>query len=102
MSSSFLSETAMTFCNDIDLLHWEPNILKEAAFVSQTLMTGSGDLAGTVFTIGSGSLNAAHVTNHDSIVLGGSILGTFPILSIDGATQLTISVLYGGLYPTSG
>src|SRR5690348_6050683 len=92
----------MTFCNDIDLLHWEPNILKDAAFVSQTLISGSGDLTGTVFTIGSGSFNAAHVTADGAIVLGGSILGTFPILSVDSATQLTISVLYDGLYPAAG
>ena len=28
----------MTFCTDIDLLHWEPNILRDAAFASQTLI----------------------------------------------------------------
>ena len=37
------------FCNDIDLLHWEPNIFRDAAFASQTLMSGSGSLAGTAF-----------------------------------------------------
>src|SRR5205823_3957113 len=51
----------MTFCTDIDLLHWEPNICRDAAFASQTLIAGSGDLAGTVFTIASGSFSAAHV-----------------------------------------
>ena len=44
----------LTFCNDIDLLHWEPNILRDAAFASQTLISGTGDLAGSTFTIPSG------------------------------------------------
>jgi hypothetical protein len=92
----------MTFCNDIDLLHWEPNILKDAAFASQTLISGTGDVTGTSFTIGAGSLATSHVTPDMAIVLGGTILGTFPILSIDSATQLTLSVLYDGLFPTSG
>ena len=33
----------MTFCTDIDLLHWEPNLLRDAAFASQTLIGGTGD-----------------------------------------------------------
>ena len=36
----------MTFCTDTDLLPWEPNLLREASFASQTLLTGTGDLAG--------------------------------------------------------
>ena len=78
----------MTFCNDIDLLHWEPNILRDAAFASQTLISGTGDLAGTAFSISSGSFTAAHVTGDMAIVLGGAVAGTFPIVSVDGAAQL--------------
>ena len=92
----------MTFATDIDLLHWEPNILKDAAFASQTLLSGTGNLAGTVFTIASGSFTAAHVASDMAIVLSGSVAGTFPIVSVDSATQLTISTLYDGLFPTSG
>ena len=42
-----------------------PNLLREATFASQTLLTGTGDLAGTSFTIDGpvgASLLAAHVT----------------------------------------
>jgi hypothetical protein len=92
----------MTFCTDIDLLHWEPNICRDAAFASQTLIGGTGDLAGEVFTIASGSFAAAHVTADMVIVLTGGTAGSYPIVSVDGATQLTISVLYDGLFPTSG
>src|SRR5688500_6642122 len=92
----------MTFCTDIDLLHWEPNILVDAAFASQTLITGTGNLAGTTFTIASGSFTTAHVTADQAMVLSGSVAGAFPIVSVDSATQLTLSVLYDGIFPTTG
>src|SRR5205823_4969157 len=95
-------ENAMTFCTDIDLLHWEPNILRDAAFASQTLISGTGNLAGTTFTLASGSLTAAHVTVDEVIVLTGATQGCYPVVSIDSATQLTLSTLYDGLFPTSG
>ena len=92
----------MTFSTDIDLLHWEPNILMDAAFASQALISGTGNLAGTTFTISSGSFTAAHIAGDMAIVLGGTVVGTFPIVSVDSATQLTISTLYDGLFPSSG
>ena|SRR5688572_1710776 len=92
----------LTFCNDIDLLHWEPNILRDAAFASQTLISGTGNLAGSTFTVASGSFTAAHVTSDQVIVLTGATAGCYPIVSVDGAAQLTLSVLYDGLFPTSG
>ena len=92
----------MTFATDIDLLHWEPNILRDAAFASQTLISGTGNLAGTAFAISSGSFSAAHVASDMAIVLGGTIVGTFPIVSVVSATQLTVSTLYDGLFPSSG
>ena len=87
----------MTFSTDIDLLHWEPNILRDAAFASQTLISGTGDLSGTTFTLAAGSLATAHVTADQVIVLTGDISGCYPIVSVDSATQLTLSTLYDGL-----
>src|SRR5438874_1327243 len=95
-------EGTMPFCNDIDLLHWEPALLKDATFASQALLSGTGNLAGTTFTISSGSFITTHVEAQQVIVLSGTIAGTFPIASVDSATQLTISVLYDGLVPESG
>ncbi len=92
----------MSFCTDTDLLHWEPNILKDAAFASQTLIAGTGNLAGTVFTISAGSLIATHIQAGQVIAFTGSYIGCFPIVSIDSATQLTLSVLYDGLFPQTG
>ncbi len=92
----------MIYCTDIDLLHWEPNIFRDAIFASQLLLSGSGALAGTTLTISSGSLTAEHVKPDNVIVLAGALAGSFPIVSIDSATQLTLSVLYDGLFPDSG
>ncbi|MEA2709324.1 MAG: hypothetical protein QOF78_1925 [Phycisphaerales bacterium] len=92
----------LTFCNDIDLLHWEPNLLRDAAFASQQLISGTGNLAGSTFTIASGSFVTTHVTGDQVIVLTGATSGSYPIVSVDGATQLTLSVLYDGLFPVSG
>ena len=92
----------LTFCTDIDLLHWEPNVLRDASFASQTLISGTGNLADTAFTIASGSFTAAHVTPNQVCVLTGATAGSYPIVSVDSATQLTLSVLYDGLFPTSG
>ena len=93
-----------TFCTDIDLLHWEPSILRDAAFASQTLLAGTGDLAGTTFTLDTpgASFTTSHVEADHVIVLNGGTSGCYPIVSVDGATQLTISTLFDGLFPLSG
>ena len=36
----------MTYCTDIDLLTWEPNLFKDAALASQALSAGTGTLDG--------------------------------------------------------
>src|SRR5688572_17776551 len=84
----------MTFCTDTDLLNWEPNLPKEASFAAQTLISGQGDLAGTVFTIGAGSLTDAHVEVGQVLVLSGLIEGCFPIVAVNSATGLVVSTLY--------
>src|SRR3954464_14319608 len=85
------------FCTDIDLLHWEPSIFRDAAFASQTLMSGTADLDGTELNIASGSFLDANIATQQIVVLGGAIAGCFPIFSVNSATNLTISVLYDGL-----
>jgi hypothetical protein len=92
----------MTYCTDIDLLHYEPNIFRDAAFASQLLMGGTGNLAGTAFTIASGSFTAEHVAAGHVLALEGVVAGCYPIVSVDSATQLTVSVMHPGLFPESG
>ena len=92
----------MTYCTDIDLLHYEPNIFRDAAFASQLLMAGTGNLAGTAFTIASGSFTAEHVAAGHVVALEGAVAGCYPVVSVDGATQLTVSVMHEGLFPDAG
>ena len=92
----------ITFATDIDLLHWEPNLLKDATFASQKLISGTGNVAGTAFTISSGSFTDAKVKVDQLIKLAAPFDGTFPIITVNSATQLTLSVMYDGLFPDSG
>jgi len=87
-----------TFATDIDLLHWEPAIMSDAAGVAQTLLSGTGSLSNTTFTLDAGSLTDAHVTTVYAITLGDPINGSFPIISVNSDTELTLSVLYDDLY----
>jgi hypothetical protein len=91
-----------TFATDLDLLHWEPNIFRDAAFASQQLISGTGDLVGTRFTLSAGSLIDAHVAANHVIALSGEIAGSYPIIQVNSATELTLSVLYDGLFPDEG
>src|SRR5689334_7596326 len=83
------------FCTDTALLHWEPALLRSAALVSQTLLSGSGDLSGAPVIVASVSVTASHVDASQASGLDGTINGCFPLMSVDSATQLTLSVLYG-------
>lgn len=90
----------MTFCTDTDLLHWEPKLPSDAAFASQTLISGTGSLNGTSFTIAAGSFTAANVSPKDILILSGGVSGCFPIAAVNSATALTVSVLYDQLFAT--
>ena len=72
----------MTFCNDTDLLHWEPNILKDAEFASQTLLQSTADLSETTLSLLSGSLVDAQVEAGQAVFIGGAINGSFPIVTL--------------------
>lgn len=85
------------FCTDLDLLHWEPQLFKDAAFVSQTMLSGVGDLEGTTLTLADGLIAGAELSGGEVVYIGGDIDGCFPIVSIDSPTQLTLSVLYDKL-----
>jgi hypothetical protein len=93
----------MIFCNDVDLLYWEPDVMKEAAFASQTLDVGSGDVAGNLLTVTSGpSLTDQKVAAGQVIVFSGAMAGSFPITGVSGPFSLRFSALYDELFPDSG
>ena len=84
------------FSKDVDLLKWEPVLFVELAPASQTLCQGEdGMLSGTTFASNSASFDDAGVTAGQVIYLndGESLDGCYEIVSVDSATQLTVSVL---------
>lgn len=91
-----------SFATDIDLLHWEPRLMQDAAAVAQTLLAGTADLSGSVLTLTSGSLTDAPITTEHVVTLGDPVAGSFPIVSINSSTVLSLSVLHDQLYPAEG
>ena len=84
------------FSRDVDLLKWEPVLFVELASASQTLCRGEdGMLSGTTFTSNSASFDEAGIATGQVVYLqdGESLDGCYEIVSVDSATQLTISVL---------
>ena len=90
-----------TYSDDIDLLSYEPHVFRDAAWASQALFTGTGDLAGTTLTlVGGGTLASTPVEPRNVVVLAGTgVNGTYPIVTRASNTQLTISTLYDDLLP---
>lgn len=94
----------MPFCTDTDLLYWEPGLFRDAAAASQVLVSGIAGVSGTAVTVaGVPPLADAGVRPLGVIQFSGTALsGCFPIVSVDSDTDLTISVLYDGLFPADG
>ena len=88
----------MEFCTDMDLLHWEPTLFRDAVFASQELLGGTGDLDGTNFALNSNLLLVSPVAANHVIVLGEPLCGSYPIVSVNSPTQLSLMVLYDGLW----
>src|SRR5258706_10422311 len=90
----------MLFCNDTDLLYWEPEVLREAAFVSQTLDAGTGNLSGTQFTLITGAVFTSRgVEAGPAIVLSGAIAGGFSIVEVTRASLVPLGVLNDEVFP---
>ncbi|MDO8301865.1 MAG: hypothetical protein Q7T18_01350 [Sedimentisphaerales bacterium] len=85
------------FSNDVDLLRYEPKLFTEFYFPSQVLASGTGGtLTGTMFTKSGVDFVAAGISAGGVIYLksaAGTLDGVFEIVSVDSATQLTVSVL---------
>jgi len=85
------------FSSDIDILKFEPVLFGELHLASQVLTRGDGaQLSGTTLTDGAGSFISAGVEGGGVVYLksaDGSLDGGFEIVSVDSATQLTVSVL---------
>ena len=85
------------FSDDSDILKYEPILFGELHLPGQILASGTGGaLSGTTFTATGADFVSAQVSADGVIYLrsaNGSLEGMFEIVSVDSATQLTVSVL---------
>jgi hypothetical protein len=87
----------VTFSDDADILKYEPILFGELHLPWQVLATGTGaSLSGTTLTASSVDFIAAQVQAGGVVYLqsaDGSLDGAYEIVSVDSATQLSISVV---------
>jgi hypothetical protein len=88
------------FSNDADILKYEPILFGELHLPGQVLIAGTGGtLSGTTFTASEADFVSAQVSADGVIYLqsaDGLLDGSFEIVSVDSATQLTVSVVRAG------
>jgi len=87
----------VSFSNDVDILKYEPILFGELHLPWQVVAAGAGGtLSGTTFTASGADFVTAQVAAGGVVYLqsaDGSLDGAYEIVSVDSATQLTISVL---------
>ena len=85
------------FSKDVDLLKFEPTLFSEANFPGQALCKGAnGAVDGTIFTASGENFSGKGVSAGGVVFLqslDGMIDAAYEIVSVDSATQLTISVV---------
>ena len=85
------------FSNDADILKYEPVLFGELHLPGQVLAAGTGGtLSGTTFTGSGADFVSAQVPASGVIYLqsaDGSLDGAYEIISVDSATELTVSVI---------
>lgn len=85
------------FSSDVDILKYEPVLFGELHLPWQVLASGTGaTLAGTALTVSNVSFEDAGVSAGGVVYLNsvdGSLDGAYEVVSVDSATQLTVSVL---------
>jgi hypothetical protein len=87
----------ISFSDDVDILRYEPVLFGGLSFTNQVLAIGEdGTLSGTTFTKSGEDFISAEVEPGGVIYLrsaDGTLDGGYEIISVDSATQLTVSVL---------
>ena len=85
------------FSNDADILKYEPALFGELHLPWQVLAAGGGGtLSGTTFTASGADFVSALIMTGHVIYLqaaGGLLDGAYEIVSVDSATELTVSVI---------
>jgi hypothetical protein len=86
-----------TFCNDVDVLKYEPVLFGELHLPSQVKAGGMGaSLSGTTLTAAGADFVAAAIEAGGVIhlrTMDGALDGAYEIVSVDSATALTVSVV---------
>ena len=87
----------VSFSNDADILKYEPILFGELHLPSQVLTAGTGGvLSGTTFTANGADFANSQVSASGVIYLrsiDGTLDGSFEVVSVNSATQLTVSVI---------
>lgn len=85
------------FCNDVDIAKYEPVLFGELHLPWQVLASGEGgELSGTTFSASGADFVVSDVEAGDVIYLrssDGVLDGVYEVVSVDSASQLTISVI---------
>lgn len=87
----------MTFCTDMDLLYYEPDLFTSAAAVSQGIVSGSGVLTGANLATVE-NLSSRPVAPRMVAVLSGAVAATLVLAEVSPPYQMTLSVLHEGLF----
>lgn len=86
-----------SFSSDVDILKYEPGLFGELHIPGQVLTAGaSGTLSGTSFAAAPADFESAQVGPGCVIYLraaDGAVDGAYEVVSVDSATELTVSVL---------
>ncbi|GAF83904.1 unnamed protein product, partial [marine sediment metagenome] len=87
----------LSFSNDVDILKYEPVLFGQLHFPGQVLIEGTGgELDGTTFTKTGEDFESAGVLAGGVVYLQdseGDLDGAYEIVSVDSATELTVSVV---------
>ena len=85
------------FSNDADILKYEPMLFGQLYLPWQVLAAGTdGTLSGTTFTTSGADFVSAQIAAGGVIYMqsaDGQLDGAYEIVSVDSATQLTVSVI---------
>jgi len=87
----------ISFSNDADILKYEPMLFGELHLPWQVLAAGTGGtLSGTTFSAAGADFVSAQVSAGGVVYMrsgDGSLDGVYEIVSVDSATQVTVSVI---------
>ena len=90
----------LSFSNDADVLKYEPILFGRLYPPSQVLLAGAeGELSGTTFVAADADFTAAQIAAGNVVYLqsvDGKLDTAVEVVSVDSATQLTVSVLRAG------